>query len=58
MTGSFHRAARNVVVVRDDGSDFGDRKRIDVWWGRKQADGVLMLLLSHLLTQGVGWRDA
>ncbi len=58
MISSFHRAGRNVVVVRDDGSNFGVRKRIDVWWGGLQANGALMLLLSHLLTRSVEWSDA
>ena len=58
MVDSFHRAGRNVVIVRDDGSNFGARKRIDVWWGGMQANGALMLLLSHLLTRSVEWNDA
>lgn len=55
---SFHRAGRNVVVVHDEGSSFQARKRVDVWCGGTQADGVLMLLLSHLLTRSVEWSDA
>ena len=42
------------VVVGDDGSDVGDRKRVYVWWDGKQADAALMLLLSRLLKGSVG----
>ena len=54
-----HRYRRNVVVVRhDDDRDFGDRKRIDVWWGGLQKNGGLMMLLAYLLRTSLEWRRA
>lgn len=58
MISFLHRAGGSVVVVRDDGSDFGDRKRDRGVLGGKRANGTLMLLLRHLPTQGVGCLDA
>ena len=46
------------MVVHDEGSSFRVRKTFDVWCGGTQANGVLMLLLSHLLTRSVEWSDA
>ena len=58
MINFLHRAGGGVVVVYDDGSDFGDWKRDRDVVGGKQANGTLMLLLRHLPTQGVGCFDA
>ncbi|MBA3895385.1 MAG: amino acid permease [Gemmatimonadales bacterium] len=59
MVASFHRACRNVVIMRDDPErGFGRRQRIDVWWGGLQANGGLMMLLAYLLRTGVDWSGA
>jgi solute carrier family 12 (sodium/potassium/chloride transporter), member 2 len=59
MIRTFHRARRNVVIVRDDPErGFGDRKRIDVWWGGLQANGGLMMLLAYLLRTSGDWQGA
>ena len=58
MIDSFHKGGRNVIIVHDEGSGFGARGRIDVWWGGMQRNGALMLLLSHLLRRSVEWGDA
>jgi amino acid transporter len=59
MIGNLHRAKRSLIILhenRDRG--FGDRQRIDVWWGGLQANGSLMLLLAYLLRTEIDWRDA
>lgn len=33
-------------------------KRIDIWWRGKQANGDLMLLLSHLLSLNTDWKNS
>ena len=56
---SFHRARRNVIVLRHpDDRGFGERRRIDVWWGGLQKNGGLMMLLSYLLRTSMDWRRA
>jgi solute carrier family 12 protein len=59
LVGHFHRSHRNVVIVRDDEErGFGDRHRIDIWWGGIQRNGGLMLILGYLLKTSLGWKDA
>ncbi|MFZ9738431.1 MAG: Na-K-Cl cotransporter [Prochlorotrichaceae cyanobacterium] len=54
-----HEAQRNVIILRDNADQgFGDRRRIDIWWGGLQANGGLMLLLAHLLRGDSQWRQA
>jgi solute carrier family 12 sodium/potassium/chloride transporter 2 len=56
---TFHRARRNVIVLRhDEERGYGDRRRIDVWWGGLQKNGGLMMLLSYLLRTSMDWRRA
>ncbi len=52
-----HSAKRNVVILRESERGFGARRRIDVWWGGRQANGGLMLLLSDLLRNNIEWRN-
>ena len=54
---TLHEAQRNVVILRDNGG-FHRRKKIDVWWGGRQANGSLMLLLAYLLRNHIDWRNA
>ncbi|MGI9038118.1 MAG: Na-K-Cl cotransporter, partial [Gemmatimonadota bacterium] len=59
MIAGFHEARRNVVILHHDAErDFGDRKRIDVWWGGLESNGGLMLTLAYLLQTSVEWRGA
>jgi solute carrier family 12 (sodium/potassium/chloride transporter), member 2 len=59
MVRSFHRARRNVVIIRDDPDrGYGERRRIDVWWGGLQANGGLMMLLAYLLRTSSDWQGA
>ncbi|MEC4807341.1 MAG: Na-K-Cl cotransporter [Jaaginema sp. PMC 1080.18] len=59
MIGTLHRAKRSIVILHDNQDlGFGDRQRIDVWWGGRHANGSLMLLLAYLLRTQIGWREA
>lgn len=52
-----HEHQKNVVVVRDaDGRGFGERRRIDVWWGGLQGNGSLLMILAYLLRTSLPWR--
>ena len=56
---TFHEARRNVVVLRhNDDRGFGEKRRIDVWWGGLQKNGGLMMILSYLLRTSLEWRRA
>ena len=55
----FHQKKRNVVIVRpNEDRLFGERKRIDVWWGGLKGNGGLMKILAYMLQTSIGWRDA
>ncbi len=59
MVEHFWRSKRNVVIVRDaDQVGFGERKRIDIWWGGLQGNGALLMVLGHLLKTSLAWRHA
>ncbi len=59
MVVSFHEAQRNVVIVQDHPErGFGERKRIDVWWGGLNQNGGLMMILAYLLKTSIQWRGA
>lgn len=63
MIAAFHRAKRNVIILRDTAPDqtslkSRQRPRIDVWWGGLQHNGGLMLILADLLRTSLTWRDA
>lgn len=57
MVRHFWRQRRNVVIVHhDDELGFGDRERVDVWWGGLQGNGSLLLILGYLLRTSLPWR--
>ncbi len=57
--GTLHRAKRSLIILHDNRDlGFGKRQRIDVWWGGRQANGSLMLLLAYLLRTQMAWREA
>ncbi len=59
MLQAFHTGRRNVLVVRSDlERGFGNRKRIDVWWGGLQRNGGLMMILAYLLRISAQWTGA
>ena len=65
MINHFYDINRNVILLRstDNGEDedvavFGERKRIDLWWGGFKGNGGLMMILSYLLQKSIRWRNA
>ena len=52
-------SGKNVILTRLKHADeFQKKERIDLWWGGKESNGDLMLLLAHLLTLNVAWAEA
>ncbi len=50
---------KSVLFLRvDDARGFGDRRRIQVWWGGRGGNGDLMLLLAHLIRRHRDWDGA
>ncbi len=50
---------RSLLLVANQGErGFGQRRRIQIWWGGLQGNGGLMLLLAFLITAHHDWRDA
>ncbi|MDX1419246.1 MAG: Na-K-Cl cotransporter [Rubricoccaceae bacterium] len=59
MIEHFYRTRRNVVIVRDDEDrGYGQRRRIDVWWGGLKGNGGLMLILAYLVRSSLEWRGS
>lgn len=59
MIDYFYKARRNVILTNYNFErGYGDRKRIDVWWGGLQNNGGLMMILAYLLKTSIPWRDA
>ena len=59
MIARFHEGRRNVVMLHhNEEKRFGQRERIDVWWGGLKGNGGLMLTLAYLLQTSVPWRGA
>ena len=55
----FYESRRNVIIVRDSGAEgYGQRRRIDVWWGGMKGNGGLMLLLAYLIHTSLEWRGS
>lgn len=59
MIARFHRLDRNVLIIRDSKKPvFGNRQKIDLWWGGLKGNGGLMMILSYLLKNSRTWNDA
>lgn len=59
MIAAIHQAKRNLIVLRQNHDrGLGQRRQIDIWWGGRQANGGLMLLLADLLRRNFQWQDA
>ena len=58
MIANLHEQDRNLVIVHDQEEGFGDRKKIDVWWGGLRGNGGLMMVLAYLLQSERSWWDA
>lgn len=56
MINKFHKMERNVVIVRANNMPvFGNRKKIDVWWGGLKGNGGLMMIIAYLLKNSRTW---
>jgi amino acid transporter len=59
MLRGIHELRRNLVVLRHNSERlYGERRRIDVWWGGLQKNGGLMMILGYLLRTSAEWRRA
>jgi hypothetical protein len=59
MVSHFHGINRNVVIVRDNvEKGFGNRQKIDLWWGGLKANGGLLMILAYLLQSSRSWYGA
>ncbi|MTI86857.1 MAG: amino acid permease [Balneolaceae bacterium] len=60
MIDRFYTLQRNVLIVKkgDTKDVFGNRKRIDVWWGGLKGNGGLMMILAYLVNGSLSWREA
>lgn len=60
MIERFYKLQRNVLIVHKakEGKTFGNKKRIDVWWGGLKGNGGLMMILSYLMSSSLDWRQA
>lgn len=59
MITSFYAQQRNIIAVHNNKEKgFGERRRIDVWWGGLKGNGGLMMILAYLLQSSRKWWDA
>lgn len=57
LIASIHRAQRNAAVLHyNPKRGFGNRARIDIWWGGLHQNGALMMILALLLQRSRSWR--
>ena len=54
-----YAAKRNLIILQhNEERGFGERKRIDLWWGGLKGNGGLMMTLAYLLKTDITWRNA
>jgi amino acid transporter len=60
MINRFYELNRNVLIVHKGKQEitFGNKKRIDIWWGGLKGNGGLMMILAHLINNSIDWRQA
>lgn len=59
MITNLYEAGRNVIVAQqEEEQDFGNRERIDVWWGGLRGNGGLMKVMAYLLQTNTRWQQA
>jgi amino acid transporter len=61
MITRMYQMKRNLVLIRDGGPQeevFGEKQRIDLWWGGLKGNGGLMMILAYLLQESIPWRNA
>lgn len=47
-----------LLLAHDDAHGFGKFRTIDIWWGGKERNSTLMLLLSYLIASSAKWSRA
>jgi hypothetical protein len=53
------RAGKSTIIARLQWRhEPGQQARIDLWWGGLENNGDMMLMLAHLLSLNVEWREA
>ncbi len=60
MIHQFYQLQRNILIVHkgDNENVFGDKKRIDVWWGGLKGNGGLMMILAYLMSHSIDWKQS
>lgn len=60
MIQRFYELNRNTLIVHKGAGNesFGERKRIDIWWGGLKGNGGLMMILAYLINTSIEWRQA
>lgn len=60
MIERFYELNKNVLIVHKGNQEvtFGDKRRIDIWWGGLKGNGGLMMILAHLINNSIDWRQA
>ncbi|RKY88996.1 hypothetical protein DRQ09_02105, partial [candidate division KSB1 bacterium] len=53
------RLKKSVLILKfDEKKEFGNHKTIDIWWGGKGGNGMMMILIAYLITLNSLWRRA
>ncbi len=59
MIAHFYALNRNVAIVcENEEKGFGDRLKIDLWWGGLKGNGGLLMIMAYLLQSSLAWYDA
>lgn len=60
MISSFYAMKKNVLIVHkgDKSPTFGQKTKIDVWWGGLKGNGGLMMISAYLINNSINWRQA
>lgn len=59
MIAHFNSQRRNVMIVHEnEEKGYGNRQRIDIWWGGLKGNGGLMIILGYLLQSSRRWYEA
>jgi hypothetical protein len=58
MVHHFYKSKRNVIIVRENEiRNFGNKEKIDIWWGGLRKNGALMIIIAHLLQRSIPWNN-
>ncbi|GAB2771421.1 Na-K-Cl cotransporter [Salinimicrobium soli] len=59
MISRFYELNRNVIIIREnEEKGFGNRQKIDLWWGGLKGNGGLLMILAYLLRSSISWYHA